>query len=277
MRLGIFAKTFVRPTVEAVFDAVASHGLRCVQFNMACAGGEPMPATIDAAIAHRIRAAAASRNIEIAAVSGTFNMIHPDVTQRREGLQRLHTLAAACTAIGTRIITLCTGTRDPQSMWRAHPGNDAPDAWDDLLESMREAIAIADEHDLTLGIEPELSNVVDSAIKARQLLDTLGSPRVKIIIDPANLFPRGSLPRMKEILTEAFGLLGRDIVLAHAKDIAEDGEAGDRAAGTGLLDYDLYLSLLRRHRFDGPLILHGLAEAEVPAAGSFVRSKLATG
>ncbi len=37
MRLGIFAKTFTRPTVEEVFDAVRAHGLRCVQFNLSCA------------------------------------------------------------------------------------------------------------------------------------------------------------------------------------------------------------------------------------------------
>ena len=35
MELGIFARTFARPTVEATLDAVAAHGLRCVQFNLA--------------------------------------------------------------------------------------------------------------------------------------------------------------------------------------------------------------------------------------------------
>ena len=34
MRLGIFAKTFERPSVEAVFEAVKAHVLHCVQFNL---------------------------------------------------------------------------------------------------------------------------------------------------------------------------------------------------------------------------------------------------
>ena len=34
-------------------------------------------------------------------------------------------LANACGALGTGIITLCTGTRDPDDMWRHHPGFDA--------------------------------------------------------------------------------------------------------------------------------------------------------
>jgi sugar phosphate isomerase/epimerase len=125
-----------------------------------------------------------------------------------------------------------------------------------------------------LGVEPELANVVDSAVKARRLLDEIGSPRLKIIIDPANLFPPGSLPRMPAILDEAFELLGRDIVLAHAKDLSRDGEAGHEAAGTGVLDYDRYLSLLARSGYAGPLILHGLSETQVAGSVAFLREKL---
>ncbi len=94
-------------------------------------------------------------------------------------------------------------------------------------------------------------------------------------MDPANLFPAGTLPRMKEILEEAFSLLGKDIVLAHAKDLDHDGDAGHKAAGEGLLDYDLYVSLLRAHRCNGPLLLHGLSRTQVPGCLAFLRAKLA--
>ena len=64
-------------------------------------------------------------------------------------------------------------------------------------------------------------------------------------MDGANLFHAGDLPRLHEVLDEAFELLGEHIVLAHAKDLSRDGEAGHEAAGTGLLDYDHYLRLLQ--------------------------------
>ena len=38
---------------------------------------------------------------------------------------------------------------------------------------------------------------------------------------------------MKEILAEAIALLGKDVVLAHAKDLDHDGDAGDPPAGYG--------------------------------------------
>ena len=216
-----------------------------------------MPEHIELALLDRIRQAFDERGLKMAAVSGTFNMIHPDPGERRQGLLRLRELASACPRLGTSVVTLCTGTRDPENIWRGHPGNNSPAAWNDLCHSLAEALGFAEEFGVTLGVEPEVSNVVDSARKARRLLDEMRSSRLKIIMDGANLFHTGELPRMREILNEAFDLLGRDIVIAHAKDLSHDGEAGNLAAGAGVLDYDHYLALLQSTGFGGPLILHG--------------------
>jgi sugar phosphate isomerase/epimerase len=269
--LGIFAKTFARPTLEANLDAVAAQGLGVVQYNMAGAGLPSLPEQIAPELAARIGAAARARGIRIAAVSGTFNMIDPFAERRQRGLRRLRVLAGACAALGTSIITLCTGTRDPNDMWRGHPANRASDAWNDLLSSMMEALTIAEDFDLLLAIEPETANVIDSAARARRFLHVVDSPRLKVIIDPANLYDVADLPRQRYILEEAFDWLGPDIVLAHAKDVCvEDGVIRHVAAGTGLLDYEHYLRLLQP--VPAPLIMHGLAEEEVGAALAFLRA-----
>lgn len=275
MRIGIFARTFARPTLEEVLDAVKAHGFDCVQFNLACAGLPSLPDRIDPRVCDDIQSRVAQRGINMAAISGTFNMIDPNPEKRRDGLRRLRTLVAACGRLGTSVVTICTGTRDPDDMWRRHPANDAPDAWRDLLGSLGEAVRFAEEAGVTLAFEPEVANVVDSAVKARRLLDEVQSPHLKVVIDPANLFHRGELPRMQSILDEAFELLGQDIVIAHAKDLSRDGEAGHEAAGTGVLDYDCYLALLKAAGFEGPLILHSLTEAQVPWCGDFLRKRLA--
>ena len=274
MILGIFAKTFARPTVEDVFAAVARHHLRAVQFNFACAGLPSLPDRIDPGIADRICKAAAEHRIAIAAVSGTFNMIHPDPKQRRDGLRKLGVIAGACQHLGAGVVTLCTGTRDPENLWRHHPENDSPEAWRDLIVTMTKALTTADKHGITLGFEPETGNVVSSARKARRLLDEMKSPRLKIILDAANLFHPGDLVRMDEIMEEAFDQLGGDLVLAHAKELGVDGPVGNRALGTGALDWDRYLSLLRAAKFDGPLIMHGFEQRDVAASLQFIRSKL---
>lgn len=277
MEIGIFARTFARPTLGGVLDAVTGHGLRCIQLNLSCAGLPSLPDALPPETCADIRAEMERRGIRAAAVSGTFNMVHPDPEERRRGLRRLRVLAQACADLGTGLITLCTGSRDPENMWCRHPDNDGDDAWNDLLASMAEALEAAEEAGVTLGIEPEVSNVVDTARKARRLLDWAGTPRLKVVFDGANLFHAGELPRMREILTEAVELLGPDILLAHAKDLSRDGQAGDRAAGTGVLDYDLYLGLLHRAGYHGPLVLHGLSEAEVPGSVQFLRERLVSG
>jgi len=272
MQLGIMATTYARPTLEATLDAVAASGVRCVQFDLACAGGPTLPARIDPTLCARVRAAFALRGLTMSALSGTVNMIHPDLTERAEGLRRLGVLIGACEALGATVVTLCTGTRDPHNMWRRHPDNDSPTAWNDLVASMGEAVRWAEQAGVTIAIEPEVANVVDSARKARRLLNELGSPRLKVVMDGANIFHSGELPRMRAMLDEAFALLGSDIVLAHAKDLDHDGEAGHLPAGRGVLDYGQYLALLQGSGFVGALILHGLAEEDVTSCLAFVRA-----
>jgi sugar phosphate isomerase/epimerase len=274
VQIGILLGTFAQPGLEAKLDAVKACGLDCVQLSLDCAGLPAMPDEISPDLARRIRREAADRGITIASLQGTFNMSHPEAEQRRTGLRQLRVLAEACAQMGTSKIHLCTGTRDRQNMWRRHPDNDSPAAWRDMAACVREAAEIARQAGVVLGFEPEVNNVVDSAQKARRLLDEIGSPHLKVTIDPANIFHTGELPRMREMLDEAFTLLGKDIVMAHAKDLDHDGDAGHKAAGQGKLDYDRYLSLLRANGFKGPLLLHGLSEAQVPGCVAFLRERL---
>ena len=272
MQIGIMAKTFSPPTLEGTLDAVATHGLSCMQYNLTCTGLPDMPDEIDPEICDRIREEIAARGMTMSAISGTYNMIHPDVQEREDGLRKLGVLTSVCHRLGTSVISLCTGTRDRRSMWLRHPDNDLPDAWDDLATEMRKALEIAAEYDVVLAFEPEVSNVIDSAVKARRLLDQMQSPHLKVVMDPANIFHKGELPRMREIIDEAFELLGKDIAFGHAKDLDHDGDAGHLAAGKGLLDYHQYLSLMSKVDFDVPLILHGLSEAEVGGCVDFLKS-----
>jgi len=274
-RIGILlATTYTGGTLEQKLDEARAHGLECVQMSMSCAGLPEMPGEIPAGAPERIRREAAARGLALVSLQGTFNMCHPDPEHRRAGLRRLRVLAQACAPMGVSTIHICTGTRDPDNMWRRHPDNQTPEAWRDMADCVREAVAIAREFNVVLAFEPEVNNVVDSARKARRLLDEMGSPHLKVTLDPANIFHAGQLPRMREVLEEAFALLGRDIALAHAKDLDHDGDAGHKAAGEGLLDYDLYMRLLLQHRFHGPLLLHGLTRAQVPGCVAFLRAKL---
>jgi len=159
-------------------------------------------------------------------------------------------------------------------MWRSHRENDSLAARSDLRASLVTLLPLAEKHGVTLGIEPEPANVIATAQQARLLLDELKSPCLKIVFDAANLLAPHDLAEQGQVLSEAARLLGPDIVLAHAKDLSREAAVVTVAAGTGALDYALYLSLLERAGFNGAVVLHTLAETEVPASVAFLRSQL---
>jgi sugar phosphate isomerase/epimerase len=267
MKIGIFVKTFSRPTIEELFQAIADDGINSGQFNLSCVGLETLPENVSSELVQRIADAAEHAAVELAALSGTFNMAHPDPAVRRDGLEKFKILCEVATRLRIPVITLCTGSRDPANMWKWHPDNDSKQAWDDMVRSIENALIAADKNNLLLAFEPESENVANSSSRARRLLDELRNPRLRIILDPANLIsPKHD---QKDVLDEAFTLLGDAIVIAHAKDRNKDFKAC--AAGKGILDFQYYLQGLKKIGFTGPLIMHGLEEEEVAFSRDFLQ------
>ena len=273
MQVGIFAKTFSVTGALLVLKAVKQAGYDVAQFNMACLGLPSMPESIAPAITDEIAKASSVFGVTIAAISGTYNMIHPDVAIRADGLAHLATIIRAAPQMRTRLVTLCTGTRDPGDQWKHHPENSSREAWRDLLDEAAKAVALAEECDVNLGIEPELANVVSSAESARRLIDELKSRRIRIVLDPANLFEVASPRESQSIIARAVCLLGDRIVMAHAKDRRADGAFV--AAGSGVIDFPHFVRCLRSAGFDGPLVTHGLSEQQAPSVAKFLRRVIA--
>jgi sugar phosphate isomerase/epimerase len=296
LELGIFAKTFARPSIDEVFDAVAAHGLTCTQWNWACVPGFPsLPDEVPAATTRAVARAAARTGVRIVAISATFNIIQPEALEL--GLARLPALSDAARSVGCDLLTLCTGTLHATDMWTYHPGNSSPRAWTDMIDALRKLSQVARRCGVRLAIEPETANIVCDAAHAERALDDLGTDGelISIILDAANLYRPPIDPRThSDVIDDALARLGPRIALAHAKDIANPARPADGlttsehythvAAGTGILPYPHYLAALRRTPaalaggLDGkrlPLILHGLDETQVPAAVAFLRASIA--
>jgi sugar phosphate isomerase/epimerase len=64
-----------------------------------------------------LHSAFASAGLGIPSVSGTFNMIHPDADLRARQIQLAIRLVGLVPLLGAGVVTLCTGTRDPDNMW----------------------------------------------------------------------------------------------------------------------------------------------------------------
>ncbi len=275
MQLGIFAKTFPRPTAGQTLQAVADAGLAAVQFNLSVLGLPTVPDTVPAEVIAAVREAAARTGVELAAISGTFNTAHPDPAIRKAGVARFPVLCRTASALGIPVITLSSGSRDPRDMWRCHPDNSTNAAWSDSRDSLTALSAAAAEHSVTLAVEPEHANVLATAALARRMLDDIGSPALGIVFDAANLIdPDLATPEsMRSVITEAVTLLGPDIVLAHAKELT----AGRRPvpAGAGMLPWHVIIDALDGAGFGGTLVIHGLDEPDVSLAVRTLQAAMA--
>lgn len=270
MKIGIFSRTYETGDLQETCRRMTADGIFHSQFNFQNAGLTPLPEAFPAGIFEEIRTVHDAAGISLDALTGTFNMIAPGLREREAGICQFELQCAAAEALGIPLVTLCTGSRSPRGKWTWDDSNLADSAWADLLRTTEQILKSAERHQVILGVETEASNIVNTPKRARKYLDQMASPNLKIVMDGANLFRPEQVPHMREVLDEAFDLLGKDIVSAHAKDFSFDGSLKFVAAGQGMLDFPYYLAKLKEVGYDGTLIMHGLSEAQVPASKQFL-------
>ena len=277
MQIGAFSPEIHASDVEGVFARAQALGFTQMQYDFISSHGEEMPEAFYPNEVERVAQAARDYGIQITAVNGTFNMIDRDEALLQENIRRFRLIAEAARALDCGVVTLCTGSRHPESMWRYHSDTAGEDAWQQLLRTTRAILPFAEENGVVLGVETEASNTVFTIERTRRFLDEIANPRLKVIMDCANLFPAGTAHRenMRPTIRKAFDLLGQDIVLAHGKDVCEGDEVRFAAPGNGIVDYGYYFSLLKGTDYNGGLILHGIhAEDEFEPSISFIRGEL---
>jgi sugar phosphate isomerase/epimerase len=133
-------------------------------------------------------------------------------------------------------------------------------------------LALAEKHGVDLGIEPEQANIVTSAEDAKRLIAEMGSTRLRIVLDPANLFESATPPEARDIVERAVETAAGHIAMAHAKDRYADGRFA--TAGQGVVDFPDFIARLKSTGFDGPLVTHGLSAAEAPQVAAFLKELL---
>jgi sugar phosphate isomerase/epimerase len=272
VELGIFARIFTRPSAGEVAAAVAGAGFGLVQLNLSAIGAPTVPpvgAGLDFA---GVRSAFEAHGGRIWGLSCTYNLTHPDLALRDEYTARAEWLIGRAPELGAGVVTLCSGTRDAEDMWRAHPTNSSPEAWAELRAGLDRLLPAAEGAGVRLGIEPEPGNIVSDASRASALLAELGHDAkfIGIVLDPANLVTPATAFDQDSILRHAFGVLGAETVCLHAKDVVETGAYA--AAGLGKLDYDLVFELHAALPAPVPVIIQDSAEEDVPRTRDFLLS-----
>ncbi len=272
MDIGIFSRTFQREDISKVLGAISRCGYRAAHLSFESAGLESLPIKISDKKIGEIKGAQDSYKVYLTSASGTFNMAHPDPKVIENGLSRLNVIAEACAKLSIPLISLCSGTLNPKDKWAPHPDNGSKEAWSIMLKTMEKALKISEKHKVSIGIEPELTNIVSSPKKAFKLISELRSERVKVILDPANLFEIASKEEAKSIIHSALDLLNSNIAMVHAKD---RNSAGDFVLpGGGVVPFEWLINELHARKLNVPLVAHGFEESKAKSVLLYLKSCL---
>jgi len=120
-------------------------------------------------------------------------------------------------------------------------------AFQRFLNTVRRLAERADHYGVGIALEPCVLDVVPSAKRAADFIGQVGSERVKILLDPANLIANSSEEDM-------FRYLGPHIAYFHGKD-RKVNDAYGRAVGDGDIRWPEFLELYHRHAEGIPFIL----------------------
>ena len=279
--LGVMVREVKRPTFDESLERIHDMGFESVQFNLNVLGFATVPETLPPGKAGEIGATFWAYGLNLAAISGTFNAAHPDESVRKAGIAGIKVLCEAAEDMGTRVITLSTGTRDPDNQWKTHPENNSEIAWTAMVNTMSRLVKIAEANSVILAFKPEASNVVNSVDRAIRLIEQVDSENMKVVLDPVNLVTPDTIDQQLEIFTNAFSLLTDRIALIHASDVTgwkeSTGEAQRVAAGKGLINYPGFIKILKRSVYQGPLILQGLEENDMKFSRDMISDLLIKG
>ena len=191
------------------------------------------------------------------------NLLHPDPEERNANLAYFDAMMQVGRHMGVATFITEAGHYKPEEPTPGIAYDFRESTWDLLLQTFKELGALAQRNEATVLIEPSFLSFFASAKRTRVFLEQLDCPRIRVLLDPANLIELNDLDEM-------FTQLAPWIDCFHAKDRKLHSDRGV-AAGEGDLDYVKFVSLAAKHAPNAPLILEYVDAASYTAALDHLR------
>ena len=208
-----------------------------------------------------------SAGVAIHSIGVYTNLIHPDQAERKANLDYFEAMMAVGAHMGVRTFISEAGHYTDPAKPEPHVPLHFQDAvWPQMVATARELAKRADKHDAKVLLEPFFRGFLCSAKRVRTFLEEVNSPRIRALLDPANLIEINDLEEM-------FAQLGPWIDCFHAKDRKLHTDRGV-AAGQGDVDYNKFVALAARTAPHAPLILEYVGPTNYKASLAHLRKAM---
>lgn len=184
--------------------------------------------------------------VRIGVLGCYINPIHPDPEIRRLEINRFKEHLRYARQFGAPMVATETGSL--HTYQEQDPVHYEQIGWDTLRATVEELAEEAEKWGVFLGLEGVCTHTLSTPDKMRRILDEVPSSCIGVVLDPINFI--GTATHLQgQIVDDSFRLFGDRIIMAHLKDIYQDGDKIYHGkAGQGLFHTQAFLSRLQEYK-----------------------------
>ena len=208
-------------------------------------------------------------DLDIAVLGCYLNLAHPDrkelekIKGKYYGHLRVASLAG-CSVVGTE-------TGAPNAQYQLDANTHSWEALDTFIRNLADVVECAEHWGVSMAIEPVWNHIVYNADRAVEVLKAIGSPNLRIILDPVNLLCMENAEDREAIFQDAFEKLCDHIAVVHLKDfVRREGKLVSVAAGTGEMNYENILRFVKARKPFIQATLENTTNENAVAAREFI-------
>ena len=237
-------------------------------------GNDPLDPPSDADC-RRFRDILADADLDHVMATGYWqNLAHPDGENRERSLRVLGAGLRLAARLGAVCIDTGPGSMSAAGPWAPHPDNWAPWAEANLIDSLARAAEVAAEVGVRIHLEGHQLVTLRNAEVTRRLVDAVGSPWVRVDMDPVNWITLDTYYDTGAAIDAMFDTLGNRIGSGHSKDITlwdrHTVHLDTVTTGQGAIDHRRYLRRLESLDPDIYLMVEGCSTEDAPGVYTFL-------
>ena len=187
------------------------------------------------------------QGLDVAVLGCYLNLAHPEPEKLREIQSLYYGHIRVAALLGAGVVGTETGA--PNADYKMDANTHTQAALDTFVRGLSPVVECAEHYGVTVAIEPVWNHIVYDADRAVQVLKSIGSHNLRIILDPVNLLYAGNVEERERVIGDAIEKLGDYVAVVHLKDFIYDGDRlNNIAAGTGEMDYTRILRFMKARK-----------------------------
>lgn len=273
LTIGIATLGFPDYTNAQLADELARTGIKVIQLFLSQSdsrywkyNGRSDVSELTAARCEAIASAYRAAGVSIHSIGVYTNLIHPDPSERSSNLAYFESMMKIARNMGVDTLITEAGHYQSQGPPPAVEYHFQEGVWKTMVATGKQLAELAEKHGRTVLMEPFFRGFLASAKRTRVFLEEVNSPRIRALLDPANLLEVDDLEEM-------FGQLKPWIACLHAKDRKLHVDRGV-PAGQGDLDYPAFVRFAARDTPQAPLILEYVGAKDYKQALEHLQSAM---